>query len=79
MPRRTERPVAFLVEATNQPPCVMLDHAKAVEHAAWKHGSTEGLVRESLYIAAVDRIDELTATMQQLRAELEAARPVRFG
>lgn len=65
MPRLTPRPAAFLVEQPHGAPTVMLDHAKAVEHAAWRHGTVEGLVRESLLAAAHERIQALE---QELRA-----------
>lgn len=71
MPRSTPRPAAFLIEADHQPPCVMLDHAKAVEHAAWKHGRVEGLVRESLYVEAVEKIRELTDKLAARQPENE--------
>lgn len=71
MPRLTERPVAFLVEATNQRPCVMLDHAKAIEHATWKHGAITGLVRESLLIDALETIRELRDKLDQRAPENE--------
>ncbi len=59
MPRATPRPVAFLIEAVGMAPAVMLDHAKAVEFAAFKHGTTSPLVRESLLLEALARIQEL--------------------
>lgn len=71
MPRLTERPTAFLVEATNQLPCVMLDHAKAVDYASFRHGTITGLVRESLLINALETIRDLRDKLDQRTPENE--------
>lgn len=64
-------PSAFLITGTGLQPGVMLDHARAVEHAAWKNATVTPLVPEHLLTAAHARIAELERKLILLGPEDE--------
>jgi hypothetical protein len=62
---------AYLVEARGPDrPAVMLDLARAVEHAAWRHGTVRTMVTEDELLAARARIERLEAELAEALASL---------